>query len=145
MKIKKYEDFLQNFHYKSFPVDISSIIKSKWITLDSLNTDELDWLCVKINGNWHIFCKHNICPERKRFTLAHEFKHFLEKENACAIQWQMRTNMEREANVFAWKLLVPRKKLIETWGKYNNIDILKKIFWVSTQVIKKRLKDEWIK
>lgn len=139
---KAYENFLKDFKYESFPLDIISVIKKLWITVDSLEKEELDGLCVEISWRWHIFYRSNMCIERKRFTLAHELKHFLEKENACAIQWHMRTKIEREANVFAWRLLVPQKPLLFAWSKYKNIDTLKRIFWVSIPVIKKRLEDE---
>lgn len=142
--MEAHKKFLENFEYKKVPIDMESVIKNQWVTIDYFDRDELDWLCVQIKGKWHIFCRKNMCNERKRFTLAHEFKHFLEKENACAIKWHMRTKIERDANTFAWKLLVPSKALAFTREKYKNFETLKKIFWVSIPVIKKRLEDEWI-
>jgi len=38
---------------------------------------------------------------RQRFTMAHELKHFLEQENACAMKGEEENKIEIEANQFA--------------------------------------------
>lgn len=93
-------------------------------------------------------------PYRQAFTAAHELGHYiLEHEPdkygvlprfASPVD---RDPIEQEANCFAANLLVPESMLKEAMEKYslteNDLDLLARIFGVSTGVIKYRLK--WLK
>jgi len=142
--MKNFEKFLAKYKNTSQPIKIEKIIKDLWITINYVKSNKIDWMCVQIEWKWHILCKWNVCEARRRFTLAHELKHYLEKENAYAIQWQMRKKMEREANYFAWKLLVPWMALSNMWNEMKDIQKVAKIFKVSPQVVRLRLTDLWI-
>ena len=88
----------------------------------------------KAPDEWGIFYKPRPkCPERERFTIAHEMGHFLlhrerqrqfqcDKSGATSGQDDGR-NIEREANAFASQLLMPRDDLDRFLGDQRKINL----------------------
>lgn len=99
-----------------------------------------------------IVCSANSHPQRQRFTIAHELGHFLipthknEFRYTCTnkmISFSVTNsfiNKEQEANVFASRLLLPRKLLEREVKKleyidFEGIDILSKLFLTSREAL----------
>lgn len=95
-------------------------------------------------------------PARQAFTVAHELAHWIMHKNKLhsqpdkyAVLYRMplgaktEDEVEKEANAFAARLLVPRDLL----NKYKNSNIatVAKIFGVSEELIGYRLKNEYNK
>lgn len=140
MRRKSY-DFLALFSDLRPPVQIEKIINSLWISVDRVNSNKLDWICMLVEWKWHIVINKNMSITRQRFTLAHELKHYLDWENACAIRGVNRTQIEKDANKFAAELLIPTQALIKSFIKEKNTSALANKFWVSVQVMEIRLKN----
>lgn len=102
-----------------------------------------------------IFVNENESTNRQTFTVAHELGHYLlqhtPEQYGVLMRWplpnQEKTNIEKEADVFAANLLVPRGLLLKTMKQYGlneeHADILAKIFGVSREMMTYRLK--WLK
>ncbi|MFN3297545.1 ImmA/IrrE family metallo-endopeptidase [Caldimonas sp.] len=85
-------------------------------------------------NEWGIFYRPRPkCPERERFTIAHEMGHFLlhrerqsqfqcDKSGVTSGQADGR-NIEREANAFASQLLMPRDDLDKLLGDQGKVDL----------------------
>ena len=81
-------------------------------------TDESDGMSCYINGVPHVFVSSAVSPERRRFTIAHEIGHIIlghvGKFELINREPSPTDNpIEREANVFASRLLSPACVL---WG-----------------------------
>ena len=91
---------------------------------------------------------------RKTFTIAHELGHFILhqhhfQENPDEYSVLLRRPMgaafdpkEKEANAFAANLLVPRK-FLDRYYRHADVDSLARLFMVSKDVIRNRLKLEY--
>ena len=99
-----------------------------------------------------IFVNKNEFPLRQTFTVAHELGHkILHSEWAKSSEYKilMRDQLfngddphEKEANVFAANLLVPRRMLDKYW-KVASVEQLSRLFAVSVPMIKNRLSLEY--
>ena len=85
---------------------------------------------------------------RERFTIAHELGHILRhypaiKEKGCLFLESNRStlNYEREANVFATELLMPRRDVINAFHYSQSVSELADIFQVSRQAMSIRLEE----
>ncbi len=89
---------------------------------------------------------------RERFTIAHELghilRHFPRMEQEGGLFFSDKKNpvlaslYEREADVFATELLMPRQEVINAFRKYSeNIQELANMFLVSKQAMKIRLEE----
>ena len=94
-------------------------------------------------------------PQRQAFTVAHELAHWLMHESTLhshpdkyAVLYRMPLGaptedlVEREANAFAAKLLVP-KGMLEKYKDNADISTIASIFGVSDELIGYRLKHEF--
>jgi Zn-dependent peptidase ImmA (M78 family) len=83
---------------------------------------------------------------RRRFTLAHEFKHIIDHGRQTALYRRTRTRTaasqaEQAADYFAGCLLVPRRLLKRAWGSgLQDVGELAQLFQVSEQAIGVRLR-----
>jgi len=100
--MRNFERFLRENKNLKPPVNIEKIIESLWVSLDFRETGKIDWICAEFEWQWHIVVKNTMPKVRQRFTLAHELKHFLEQENAYAIEWEDGHKIEVEANQFVF-------------------------------------------
>jgi len=91
----------------------------------------------------------NRLETRIRFTIAHEIGHILkhypvlEREGKIFLfSGKDSTAFEREANVFATELLMPRQKVINAFHGYSDeVQCLAELFQVSKQAMRIRLEE----
>jgi hypothetical protein len=95
-------------------------------------------------GKGLIILQPNIMPERERFTIAHELYHALIRPNLGFFspdQKALKTH-EREANIFASELLMPKNKVLSAYNSgCRTISSFAEIFWVSKQAMEIRLQE----
>lgn len=105
-----------------------------------LTTDEID-------GGLRMFVNENEPRERQRFTLAHEFKHVLDFQDASVLHANLgygetkvqRFQIELIANEFAGNLLMPTALVKRAWFKTQDISLCAALFDVSGDAMRKRL------
>ena len=124
--------------YKSseLPVNIESIIKDYNITLIKADLWQVDWLFYK-NTIW---VNSILSKEKQRFTIAHEFCHYLLKETWFS-KWIYHSKdlKEKRADEFATKLLLPKKAILEAYKEFWNIPTISEMFQVPVKVVEMRL------
>jgi Zn-dependent peptidase ImmA (M78 family) len=100
------------------------------------------------NGRWLIVVNKNDVPGRRRFTLAHEFKHVLDHSIANVAYAQLghgdasrqQRQIEHICDHFAACLLMPRMVVKRAWGSgIQDIDALAGLFKVSVSAMQIRL------
>lgn len=147
----------------SIPVDISTILQKLHISEAKIDFTEIEQALfsededkmdisgmVLLSGDKvGIFYNEKDGTNRQRFTMAHELAHCcLNGEKLADSYIEFRCNiisddeMEVAANTFAGKLLIPEPSLRKVYEKLTIpvVDSLAKIFQVSQQVMKERLK-----
>jgi len=106
---------------KSNPFDIEDfLLKLNFIILKEELGDDLSGYVEKRHAGWVIGLNKYQSPRRQRFTMAHEFGHFvlhksqLEKRGRWEDELLMRSDernlIEKQANEFASELLMPKKE-----------------------------------
>ena len=137
------EELLQLNSIKKAPVNPEKIAKSLGIEiLLKPAEDELCGFLYRGSGNENVVIgvNQNHHPNRRRFTIAHEIGHFslhnhqgfhFDSENKSYLLKLRKTNddnlnrkEEREANIFAAELLMPRKFVEADMLEYKNADLL---------------------
>jgi predicted transcriptional regulator len=100
------------------------------------------------NGRWLIVINRNDVPGRRRFTLAHEFKHVLDHSIANVAYAQLGhgdrkrqyRQIEHICDHFAACLLMPRMVIKRAWASgIQDIDALAGLFKVSVSAMQVRL------
>jgi predicted transcriptional regulator len=100
------------------------------------------------NGRWLIVVNKHDVRGRRRFTLAHEFKHVLDHSIASVAYAQLgRGDPERQARQieqichhFAACLLMPRPVVKRAWGSgIQDLEALSELFKVSSMAMQVRL------
>lgn len=100
------------------------------------------------NGRWLIVVNKHDVPGRRRFTLAHEFKHVLDHSVANVAYAQLgrgdaarqQRQVEHICDHFAACLLMPRTVVKRAWGSgIQDIDALAGLFKVSASAMQVRL------
>lgn len=133
----------QNIGINIYSVDFTEVedemeIEKGFILGATLSNDE------EVN----ILYRESDTENRKRFTIAHEIAHCcLHTENLIDHHIELRSDMskddkrEREANIFAGKLLIPEENLRTIHDKLllPSLSALVKIFKVSSNVMAARL------
>lgn len=98
------------------------IFEKKRITLSIQEKGEK--LKKEADGSYTITLPRDTSPLRDNYTIAHELGHIFLNHPLNAAgeihRCQERTRIEREANVFAAELLMPRDKFIEACAEYDN-------------------------
>lgn len=133
--MKALKNIIDKYSNSDF-IDIENIIYNYWIEIDYIDFEKINWIII-----WdRIWISKNISKEKQRFTLAHEFCHFLLKEK-WASTWPFASIefREKRADTFAMNLLLPDKALIEAYNNYQNLPTLANMFWVPEKVVEKRL------
>lgn len=100
-----------------------------------------------------IFVNNEQSTNRQTFTVAHELGHYLlghkPDQYGVLMRWPKgeKSLIEKEADVFAANLLVPKSMLLTVKKKYilsdDDVDILAKIFAVSREMMTYRLR--WLR
>lgn len=98
---------------------------------------------VKVNDTVGIICNKKHSRNRQRFTVAHEIGHlvldhqFSIRDHKEIINFKTKSPIEKEANIFAAELLMPRKVLLD-YLKTNvvpNVKAVAKVFQVSEEAL----------
>lgn len=162
-------ELLDNFGITNAPVPIKSIIKKLGIELKpEYLGDEISGVLVIENGRSIIGYNSSEPNVRQRFTIAHELGHHIlhksgkttEKLFVDKMYRRNETlsprekNQERQANVFASRILMPEnliknefKKIINSLDLLTDEDIVKRMaskFKVSTVSMTWRLSNLWL-
>ncbi len=128
--------------YEEIP-EISEIVDKKGLILGAV--------AIK-NKQINILYKKDDTPHRQKFTVAHELAHCCLNAEKIAVDGHVAFRLdvdiknaaedEYEANVFAGELLIPKKTLDSLYKviKKPKLEILSKIFDVSENVMRARLK-----
>lgn len=130
-------------------VDIERLIKSKGIGVvydDTLTPSQSGYLR-KTNGAWVIGVNKHHHRRRQRFTLAHEFGHFIMHKNDDMVfedevlfRDENLTAIEYAANRFAAELLMPQELFVASIKKgETSLEDLAEKFEVSTLAVKNRV------
>lgn len=134
----------------SIPVNIMRILREFDVDVmfdyKSILTEKMDaaFLPVKREYSNGLIIIRKIPERRMRFTLAHELYHALLRPKTISFMMpnELLKTHEREANIFASELLMPKQKVYEAYSNgYNTPEKIANLFLVSLQAAKIRLKE----
>ena len=115
----KAEKVLKDAGIHDVPVAVEEIAALQQIRISRAPNDSFSGLLLRKDGKALIGVNSAETKTRQRFTIAHELGHFFLHRNKDAfvdfrdnVQGVIRTPREREANMFAAALLMPRKKVL---------------------------------
>lgn len=126
ISIKTWDDLILDAKNKNIclmPFDIYSYVDT-FDNIEVINDDlgcEISGLIEYSNGGFIIAINKYHSYERRRFTLAHEFAHYAmhkdyiiknKKIEDVALFKDRKSDIEKEANDFASKLLIPKDELL---------------------------------
>ena len=146
------EDFKEEFFLSSsdIPVNMDKILLRNNITLveESDMDKNMSGYIEKRASGWFVGINQYDSSERKRFTKAHEFAHYIlhrsklsdkKHEDFILLRSNENNPMEQEANEFAAELLMPKDKIKELidQGVVKYKDLAQR-FGVSIMAIKYR-------
>ena len=124
---KAAEDFRQELKLKGVPVDLEKAAKKLNIKIRRAPSEDFSGLLIRKDGRALIGINDSESHVRQRFTLAHELAHFrLHPTKDAFVDYRdnqtgvARNKKEREANLFAACLLMPREKLIADVQKVSS-------------------------
>jgi hypothetical protein len=100
-----------------------------------------------ITGQLEMYLNRAEPTQRQRFSLLHEFKHVLDFEAADRLHAYLGSgNVEAQANQielianeFAGQVLMPKRLVVSTWVKTQNLALAANLFNVSAEAMKTRL------
>lgn len=128
-------------------INIRHIIKEHWIDIiEHKKLNQIKWIYIKIDWKDTIIISENLSEYEKRFTLAHEFCHYLMWEESLSLSnnefFKNYSNQESEkrADEFAMIFLLPKKAVFSEYLEYHNFDLLEEFFWVPKKIIERRIK-----
>lgn len=114
------EAVLRKANIKSLPVPVEEIAAKYQIRIRKAPHANFSGMLIRKDGHALIGVSTSESPVRQRFTLAHELGHFFLHPNKDAFvdyrdnkKGVMRTPREKEANMFAAALLMPRQVLLK--------------------------------
>ncbi len=137
------DKLVSNIGISVIPMDFSIIEKQV-----DINSGSILGAAIAQADNLNIFYRKNNTENRRRFTIAHELAHCcLHTNNLIDHHVEFRESdtfnkkEEREANIFAGKLLIPETALYNICNQLlvPSLDALTKIFKVSSTVMVARL------
>lgn len=116
---KKAETVLKQAGLQDVPISVEDIAARHQIRISRAPNDSFSGLLLRKDGKALIGVNSAESATRQRFTIAHELGHFFLHRNKDAfvdfrdnVQGALRTPREREANMFAAALLMPRRKVL---------------------------------
>lgn len=154
----KAEKVLSILNIKLMPIPIEEIASRLQIKISRAPSEDFSGLLIRKDGHALIGVNSEEAAVRQRFTIAHELGHyFLHPQKDAFVDYRkhkdskkdaVTTIKERQANMFAAALLMPRKNLIKD---FKNVAkglsdeevtiILSKRYEVSDDAMKFRLKN----
>lgn len=114
----KIEEILTSLELKTLPIPVEDVASKLNIKIRRGPSKAFSGLLIRKDGHALIGVNNSEAPVRQRFTIAHELGHFyLHPRKDAFIDYRdnkkdvMRTPAERQANMFAASLLMPRSFL----------------------------------
>ena len=119
------EEILELSGKRTIPVPVEEIAKHFNLRVGKGPSNDFSGLLLRKNGAALIGVNDTETPQRQRFTIAHELGHFfLHPSKEAFVDYRNsnipRTPKEREADVFAAALLMPRKEISRDFKKVTN-------------------------
>lgn len=150
------EDVLNGLNIKAVPVPVEDIASKNGIKIRRGPSKEFSGILIRKDGKALIGVNDDESSARQRFTIAHELAHFFlhTKKDAFVdyvqyrdhIESVKRSPQEREANMFAAALIMPRKSLEKDFKSIakkglsdDEIDSLAIKYQVSSEAMRFRL------
>jgi Zn-dependent peptidase ImmA (M78 family) len=147
------EEVLKSLNIRTLPIPVEEIASRHQIKISRAPNNELSGMLIRKNGRALIGVNDNEHPVRQRFTIAHELGHFFLHPNKDAfIDYRdnkeeiMRTPREKQANMFAAALLMPRQMLLKDFrplvrGGFSEFELqaLARKYGVSEDAMRYRL------
>ncbi|TAK58118.1 ImmA/IrrE family metallo-endopeptidase [Patescibacteria group bacterium] len=147
------EEILNKLNIKNIPVQVDEIASKLQIKISRAPSKDFSGLLIRKDGHALIGINDNEAPVRQRFTIAHELGHFfLHPRKDTFVDYRdnkkdvMRTAVEKQANMFAAALLMPRtllekdfRALIKKGFGEDELAILADKYQVSEDAMKFRL------
>lgn len=114
------EDVLRKAGVDTLPVPVEDIAEINQIRISRAPHNDFSGMLIRKDGRALIGVSSTEPPVRQRFTIAHELGHFfLHPKKDAFVDYRdnmkgvMRSSREKEANMFAAALLMPRKLLLK--------------------------------
>jgi len=152
------EDVRLNYHDKKIPIDVRKICKKMDIKIIECNLSEVEKQVKRtISGlivldtktkKETIYVNDKDNEPRRNFTIAHElghhFLHIKDDVKDIVVSFRgLKNKTEREADIFAAELLMPKELVISEYRKlpFPTANYLSGLFDVSILAMKYRLKE----
>lgn len=150
---KKAEEILGQFNLKTIPVPVEEISDKLGIKISRAPSKDFSGLLIRKESRALIGVNSSEGSTRQRFTIAHELGHFyLHPQKDTFVDYRdnsegvIRTTREREADMFAAALLMPRtllqrdfKNLSKEGFTEDELQLLVKKYQVSEKAMRFRL------
>jgi Zn-dependent peptidase ImmA (M78 family) len=114
------EEVLRRLNMKSLPVPVEDIAGKYQVRISRAPNRNFSGMLIRKGGHALIGVNSSESSARQRFTIAHELGHFFLHPNKDAFvdyrdnkNRAMRTPREKQANMFAAALLMPRQSLMK--------------------------------
>jgi Zn-dependent peptidase ImmA (M78 family) len=147
------EGILNKLNTKSIPIQLEEITGKLQIKISRAPSKDFSGLLIRKDGHALIGINNNEALVRQRFTIAHELGHFfLHPRKDTFVDYRdnkkdiMRTPAEKQANMFAAALLMPRsflekdyKTLVKKGLGEDELTILANKYQVSEEAMRFRL------
>lgn len=148
------EELLTRLEIKGVPTPIEDVARALEIRISRAPSADFSGLLIRKDGHALIGINSSEAPVRQRFTIAHELGHFiLHPQQDAFVDFRKERNSvetkpprERQADMFAAALLMPRKLLFRDFrrlakGGYTDevTAILAKQYAVSEEAMRYRL------
>ena len=148
------EEILSTLGIKNIPIPVEDIVTRLNIRVSRGPSKDFSGMLIRKNDAALIGINSNEAPVRQRFTIAHELGHFLIHPRKDAFvdyriehkRGVVKSTIEREADMFAAALLMPRSLLEKDFVSVSNngfteeeLKILAKKYQTSVDAMKFRL------
>lgn len=130
------------------PLDLNAVAKELSVKIEYINFEnsEISGKLYNKEGKWIIEVNKKHAQVRQRFTIAHELAHLVlhrnmnsSFEDAIFFRSDDNNAKERQANLFASELLLPKKIFFEKIKSFDgDIQKIAEYFKVSTMVVRLR-------
>lgn len=139
---------VKNFNLNEPPVDLYYVAEKLNCIIHYVKDfpKTVDGMVLPLASGQHlVLINQYIKSVRKRFTLAHELghvylRHYL-KYGLYKSRDQQKDIIERQADIFATELLMPKHWIRQYYPKIKNIEEMAQLFWVSKEAMTIRLKE----
>lgn len=147
------ETILKKLNIKSLPVPVEDIADKYQIRISRAPNKDFSGILIRKDGHALIGVNSEESSVRQRFTVAHELGHFFLHPNKDAFvdyrdnkEGVVRTPREKQANMFAAALLMPRQTLLKEFRALakegfseDELQILARKYDVSDDAMRYRL------